>query len=460
MWAECVGPAPAAAVVGCTRLIDAGNLSTEEAARAHEARGEMRGRLGQFPDAIADFTRALALDADRPFSYYLRAGVYMQTREFEKAIADLERASELEPGSPAHPRGLASALTATGDFKGAIAAADRAIELAPDYSPAFAQRGVAKAAARDPKGALEDLDRAITMDPRAVTFFVDRGRVKSDLGDYFGAIQDFERAMAIAPTRGFGVADLGLVKMRMRNYAGAVADFEKVLALSPRNYAVMAALSDARAFSGDLEGALRECAAERLKAAAFAPLYRTCAGHLGRAGRTDDALAAYAKAIEIEPKNAGNYHSRGIFKSDRQDFAGALADLRSALALDGSRDYTHVRIFLLEARLGNRAAATIALRDTIIRRTAANADPWVMKIAAFLAGTMTEQALLDAADHDVPIKAGDRRCEAYFYSGWMHLVDGDVAGARTRFEQSLATEAIMMLEYRSAAAELEVLRKK
>jgi tetratricopeptide (TPR) repeat protein len=459
-WAACTGPTPAAAVAACTGLIDAGDLTKEEHAHALELRGLAKGRLGQYQEAIADLTRALAIDPDRPFALYMRAGVYVSTRQFDKAINDLSRAEALEPDNPAHPRGLANALAATGDLKGSITAANRAIELMPTYAPAYAQRGVAKAAAKDTKGALEDLDRAIQMDPRVAVFLLDRGRVKSDAGDYFGAIKDFERAMALAPAKGSGLADRGVVRLRMKDYQGAIDDLEKAIAITPTHHGAIASLSEARAGLGDLEGALRECAPERLRALAVAPLYRVCAAHLGRAGRIDEAMATYSTAIELEPKNASSYHFRGIFKSDRHDFAGALADFRTAIGLDGTRDYTLLRIFLIESRLGNRTAATVELRDAIARRTAEKADNWIMTIAGHLIGTTSETELMKAADSDVATKTQDRRCEAFFYSGWLRLVNGDIDGARTRFEQSVATGSPTMLELRSAAAELEFMRKR
>ena len=463
-WAACLGPVPADAVAACTRLINAGGLSTSEEARLYESRGVARGRIGAFADAIADLTRAIELDADRGSAHYMRAGVYIQTRQFDKAVADLRRAEKIEPDNPSHPRGLAGVLGTMGDLKGAVAAADRAIELVPDWAPAYAQRGLVKGRLRDYKGALEDLDRAIQMDPRQASFLVDRGEVKSDAGDYFGATQDFERAMALAPTNIVAVADRGLVRMRMRNYAGAVEDFEKALATNPRNYtavgSLIASLMEARAAMGDVDGALNECRSERLKSLPpTAPLHRACGTQFGRAGRMPEALAMFAAAIELEPRNAATYHSRAILKSDRQDHAGALADLRTAIGLDASRDYTQLRLWLIEARLGNRAAATAALREAITRRTADNADPWVMTLAGYLAGTVGEAALMKAADEGPAVRTSDRRCEAYFYSGWMHLVDGDTAGARSRLEQSVATGAATMVEFHSAKAELEFLRK-
>ena len=67
---------------------------------------------------------------------------------------------------------------------------------------------------------------------------------------------------------------------------------------------------------------------------------------------------------------------------------------------------------------------------------------------------------MKAADAGPAARTSDRRSEAYFYGGWKHLVGGDMAAARPRFEQSVATQTLTMVEDHSAVAELALMGKK
>jgi len=48
------------------------------------------------------------------------------------------------------------------------------------------------------------------------------------------------------------------------------------------------------------------------------------------------ALADFAKAIELQPKNAALYSNRGVAKRMKKDLQGARLDFDKAIALDSS----------------------------------------------------------------------------------------------------------------------------
>jgi len=132
-----------------------------------------------------------------------------------------------------------------------------------------------------------------------------------------------------------------------------------------------------------------------------------------------------------------------------------------AVTLTPSDDYAQLRVWLVEARVGDRARATRELTDVIRVRTAAHADALGDgRSRIFLVGDLTEADLLKAAHAADPEVTRGQECEAYFYSGWVRLMSGDASGARDAFTKSVATDKKTFWEWTSAAAELRALAGK
>src|SRR5262249_24379560 len=93
-------------------------------------RGTARMKLGRYPEAVEDYTRALELVPDGD-TYQHRAWAYYFSDAWKLALRDFSRAIELDPrASDAHTgRGLA--CIALGDYRGAITDAEVALRLKP-----------------------------------------------------------------------------------------------------------------------------------------------------------------------------------------------------------------------------------------------------------------------------------------------------------------------------------------
>ena len=59
-------------------------------------RGISYDKLGQFEDAIADFTRVLELDPTNVNAFFNRGSAYDSLGQYEKAVADYTRALDLD----------------------------------------------------------------------------------------------------------------------------------------------------------------------------------------------------------------------------------------------------------------------------------------------------------------------------------------------------------------------------
>src|SRR5581483_3299822 len=152
------------------------------------------------------------------------------------------------------------------------------------------------------------------------------------------------------------------------------------------------------------------------------------------------ALAAYTRAIELNPKGATFYHSRGCLHYDDHEFTDAMADFRQAIELDAAQDYSHLRLWLAGARAGETKSATKELRSYLRDRKTGKMDDWEATIMRFLTGQMTERAFFNAAIHNGDKQQAGKQCEAYYYAGSKRLVEGNKKKAADYFQQCLATD--------------------
>jgi hypothetical protein len=167
-------------------------------------------------------------------------------------------------------------------------------------------------------------------------------------------------------------------------------------------------------------------------------------------GELEGTVASYTRAIERNAFSQRAWEGRAYLRYDQGAWAESLGDFRMALSLGSTReDYLRLRIWLLQAKMGERNAADQELSELLKSRNALYAGVWEHQIAEYLACTRPENDLL--------FKAGNRiqQCQAYFYIGSRRLVDGDADGAREFFGRCVDTRQDHFREYRSAVAELE-----
>jgi tetratricopeptide (TPR) repeat protein len=101
-------PLISAPPVGGTKELLEGNLAKAQAAYDANPRdpeaiiwlGRRQAYLGRYRDALATFSKGIALDASNPKFYRHRGHRYISVREFDKAIADFEKAAQLVRGKP------------------------------------------------------------------------------------------------------------------------------------------------------------------------------------------------------------------------------------------------------------------------------------------------------------------------------------------------------------------------
>src|SRR5208282_2631252 len=254
-----------------------------------------------------------------------------------------------------------------------------------------------------------------------------RGEAEVMLKNYNDALLDFDKAIELTPQAAEAYAGRGSLKVLAHDFDGANADLEKALQLNPKS---------APAFAG--RGFLRI-----------------------KRGDNNGALADFQQAVKLGSQYAQTYQCLGYLQDDLFQFRPALENLRKSVEMDPSMDYPRFRIWLIRSRLGERDDATKELDSYVKSLPGAKAQDWSACIGHFLTGSVPEGEFFNQATATAkrPSDTGGQICEACYYAGMKHLLDGDKEGAADLFQKCLDTGATSYSEFSSASAELRALKQ-
>lgn len=243
-----------------------------------------------------------------------RADSYKDRGVLARAFELCEQALALEPGLP-----LALAVrsflrdaagdngAAKADWEAAVAAGLRDPEMYWRHAIDLDGRGC-------PDQALADLDRVLDLAPQHVNAHNSRGLVLMRLGRHEEALAAYDRAIELEPEWALARANRANLLLEMDRNEDALTECGEALRLigngSPAEVARLAA-------SG-----ITPSAVHAVRALAHAAL-----------GRREEAVADYAKAIELGPDDFRAYYLRGGFLLHSGEAAGAIDDLTEALRL-------------------------------------------------------------------------------------------------------------------------------
>jgi len=185
---------------------------------------------------------------------------------------------------------------------------------------------------------------------------------------------------------------------------------------------------------------------------------------LCRLGRSQEALAEVDRTLEDYPANQGNLTIRAQINRWLGDYVAAVEDYTSALAIaedkglplgwyyyhrgtplwilgrqeEAAEDfrqsyrllartsYANIRLVLVLHELGRHKEAEAAMAEA---RLHTGDDHWLTSILACLAGEMTPDQLVAAADSE----DGQQLCEGSYYAGEVHLLRGQTVQAAEMF---------------------------
>lgn len=132
---------------------------------AYLLRAEVLLAMGQAKEALLDVEKALLLNPEEESSYLLRGCIQEALGNWDAAAADYQNTLELNPFNEEAGLLTGRLLITQNRLDEAICFFDELIELKPELAKAYAERGRAKNLKGDKVGAFEDLKKSIELNP-------------------------------------------------------------------------------------------------------------------------------------------------------------------------------------------------------------------------------------------------------------------------------------------------------
>jgi tetratricopeptide (TPR) repeat protein len=212
----------------------------------------------------------------------------------------------------------------TGDHAGAERAFRRGLELAPDDPEILNALGWTLFQSGRSADAVVAYERAVARDPRLAKAHNNLALALVELGRLEDAAQHFQTSLEIEP-RAEIYSDLGFTMARMNRPKEAFAAYAKALQLDPECASAHMNLAVAFVQAGKLPEAERHYR-KALPGRPTAETHNGLGYVLARQNRTDEALAEYRTAIDIDPSYTPAYNNL----ADALARAGNLAEAEDA----------------------------------------------------------------------------------------------------------------------------------
>ena len=203
--AVCGDPnAPARDVVNmCQRALATGELGPKASAQVRANLGIGFYELGQYSDAVAEYSRGIETAPRMAALYLNRAKAYEKLRRLSEAAADYDAALRIDRDAADVYMSRGVMLLTNGDPARSIKDFSKVIELEPSWVGPYFNRGVAQFRLGDSIAAERDFSVVLQRNPNDAGAFLNRGRARAALGRADAGL-DFDRALEIEPEWGGG----------------------------------------------------------------------------------------------------------------------------------------------------------------------------------------------------------------------------------------------------------------
>jgi tetratricopeptide (TPR) repeat protein len=429
--------------VAADSLVCAAQTPGPQAAVAliEQARAAAAG--GRYAEAIADYRETLRIAPRNVDAEIGLAQAFRAVRNFDAAKQTLEQARREHPKS-------AAPLAMSGDLDLELQTYDAAIEhlkAALAIEPAnldarnrLAVAYKAKGGAADVALALEQIVKVLARDPKNALALYTRAEIYADQNRDGLALPDAEKVVELQPQNPRGRALLG--KILVRTPAGAAAEEIKsrcgraVLALEPLT-------------GGAADGAPAAADSETLFLLSQA--YR-CAGRDEKAAATLEQFEKSSQNDRTTKENqtqAKHLVQQADELAMKNDFAGSLAVLQQAIAMDATYPAAYSQLAKLYYSAGDIDKASDAIGQALARA------PYHPEYLYVRGKILEKQGKMDDAlgAFQQTVLVNPKESDAYFEIGWIYQQRGERAKARAAYAKAVEISPEDP-DYKRALAEL------
>ncbi len=263
--------------------------------------GVVYQRLNRLDDAVRAYRAALELNPDDFNTHYNLALVLMHQQKNAEAAAELAVADKLSPGNGEVLELLGDAYSLQDEQAKAADAYQAAVAKAPDRAVLYSKLAFALARLKRTQEAVAALEKSLNLNPNSVDAYYMLGDLYSALEKYDESIAAYKNALMLDPRKKEVHYNLGTLYAEIKRFGDARAELKAAVELDP-GYA--AAWSNLAVVCEKLDLA-QEAIQANEKVAALGKARATNYFRLGilyaKSNQPEPAIAAFAKAIELEP---------------------------------------------------------------------------------------------------------------------------------------------------------------
>ncbi len=301
---------------------------------AWKVRASTYALMNQWDKAIADCSKVIELNPQNALSWNLRGWAYSESTRYDKSIADLSHALELDSTIASIWNNRGWAYFGLEQHNKAIADFSKAIELNSDLPEPVIGLGMVYTNLKKWDKAFAQLSKAIKLDPKFVMAWSNRGSAYGQLGSWDKAIADYSKAIELDPKNALSWSERGRAYGKLGEWNKSVSDCSKAIELDPKFLAAWCNRGCAYERLGELDKAIADCSKALELDPKEATAWNTRAAAFADMGQWDKAIADSSRAIECNPMLALGWCNRGLALAHTNQFDKAIADLTRSLELD------------------------------------------------------------------------------------------------------------------------------
>ena len=296
-------------------------------------RGLAKFNLGQYAEAIEDYSKAIELDPDLAEAYNNLGLANFALGQNAESIEEFNKAIDLKPDVATGFNNRGFVKSSLGQYAEAIKDYNKAIELDPDLAEAYNNRGVDKLNLGQYAEAIKDYNKAIELDPDFAKAYYDRGLFNYNLGQHAEAIKDYSKAIELEPDFSWAYSNRGVAKLNLGQYAEAIKDYNKAIGLNPDLYETYYNRGLAKLNLGQYTEAIEDYRKAIELNPDDADAHYRCGLANSMVKGYAEAIEDYSKAINLEPDYVDAYYNRGIANLNLNKSMKAIKDYDKVIEL-------------------------------------------------------------------------------------------------------------------------------
>lgn len=168
-------------------------------AMSHNMMGIEYNNMGQYKNAIDEYTKSVDIEPEKYIAVFNRANTYNNMKQYDLALKDYNIGLSKDSLNAKAICDRGNVYSDMRRYDDAIADYTKAIKIYPEYSNAYNNRGNVFASLKLYEKAIEDYTMAINFRPSNASAYNNRANAYSSVGKYQSAIEDINKAISLSP---------------------------------------------------------------------------------------------------------------------------------------------------------------------------------------------------------------------------------------------------------------------